>query len=150
MNFNNNEIKGGAFVPMEPGIYRVTVWDHKFDTVNDKDVVRIQFKRKSDGMIHSETFYLQDNSLWKIKALSIACRISTDATWEIQDIMGKDLRISIIKKTFRGEDRTEIKIFQVDDPDWIDVQSEPKDGVTEIYHEESGDKVVEGSKADPF
>jgi len=111
MGWNNKEIKGGDFVAMEPGIHSVSVWSHKFDEVNQKDIVRIQFRRL-DGVIHSETFWLGENSLWRLKQLSIACGIGINEVWEIEDILGKEIIIHVTKEEYQGKENTKINKFE--------------------------------------
>ena len=138
MKFDNSTIEGGDFKSLGPGIYGVKVWEHRFETVNDKDVIKVMFKTEL-GETHWETFWLGETAQFRLKALSIACGIAADAIWDISELLGKDLTIAIRKETWQGKDRNSINRFEparagdVSMPDHNSDDTGPPPGVADPF-----------------
>ena len=121
MRFDNSEIKdtGGL---LDPGAHVVHVTDIRTEEFSNRNGERrnkaVVIFKNSEGKSHWEDFLLLDTCLWKLKQLSVACGISKDAKWSFEDIMGKQCRIHIKKRTYKRKDtgetgeKTEIYKFE--------------------------------------
>ena len=133
---------------LQAGIHHCEIFIEKdvYDYTNSKGdsgrACTIGF-RDAGGRVVFEDYYLSPRALWRLEELFVFAGVKKEDV-DLPDLVGCFVIVTVSKETYvKGNKQREKSVV-------VRVEPEPKDGETVTYHEESGDKVVEGSKSDPF
>ena len=148
MNFRGEKMSEGSEY-LQPGVHVCEIFLGKETTFysekkqRDYRKVGIGFRAASGASVFAD-YFLEPESLWLLEKLFVAAGIDKEDV-DLIDLVGEFVVVRVKHETYKKKDGSQGTKSVVES-----IEPSPKDGETVTYHDESGDKVVDGSKSDPF
>ena len=116
IGFGDPDATGGDFSLFDAGDYPFTIFEIEQKTGNDsgKPYLAFTFKHADSEQRLWRNFSLQPKALWAIKKLLIdiggiaASKLEKDFDFKPNDIVGKPVTLSVVKRMYEGEEKNEV------------------------------------------